>query len=256
MLKFENKQGIVTGAGGGIGLAIAKSLLEEGATVHLADIDSDKLNVTAGKLTDYQDRISCHCLDICHADEITTMLARLNRVDFLVHSAALLNSGSLLEQSAEQFEQMLAVNLMGSFQILQQVSQAMVDKKQGAIVVIGSNAGSTPRLNIGGYGAAKAGVHMLTKNFALELSRYGIRCNVVSPGSTRTNMLTQTWNDAYGEGETLTGDLAQYRLGIPLQKIAEPSDIAQAVLFLLSEAAGHITMHDLRIDGGASLSQI
>jgi 2,3-dihydro-2,3-dihydroxybenzoate dehydrogenase len=96
---------------------------------------------------------------------------------------------------------------------------------------------------------------MLTKSFALELAGKGIRCNLVSPGSTRTEMLIQTWSDRYGESETIQGDISKFRLGIPLNKIAEPVDIAKSVSFLLSDDANHITMHDLRVDGGATLSQ-
>lgn len=87
----------------------------------------------------------------------------------------------------------------------------------------------------------------------LELAEYGIRCNIVSPGSTRTPMQKQMWNEAYGEKDTIRGNLESHRIGIPLNKIAETKDITNAIEFLLSSKSGHITMHDLRVDGGATL---
>lgn len=93
---------------------------------------------------------------------------------------------------------------------------------------------------------------MFVRCLGLELAERGVRCNSVSPGSTRTPMQTQMWRDGYQEADTIAGDLSQSRLGIPLQKLAEPADIARAVWFLLSPDAGHITMQDLKVDGGAT----
>ncbi|MFA0707166.1 SDR family oxidoreductase, partial [Vibrio sp. 10N.222.48.A3] len=107
--------------------------------------------------------------------------------------------------------------------------------------------------NMGAYAASKSALHMFVKSIGIELAPLGIRCNIVSPGSTRTEMQLQLWNESYGEEQVIAGDATQFRLGIPLNKIAEPKDIAQSILFLMSNAANHITMHDLRIDGGATL---
>jgi 2,3-dihydro-2,3-dihydroxybenzoate dehydrogenase len=103
------------------------------------------------------------------------------------------------------------------------------------------------------YAASKAAAAMFSKCLGLEVARHGIRCNVVAPGSTDTPMLTSMWQDASGPQGTIEGRLDAFRVGIPLGRIARPLDVAAAVAFLLSEAAGHITMHTLTVDGGAAL---
>jgi 2,3-dihydro-2,3-dihydroxybenzoate dehydrogenase len=103
------------------------------------------------------------------------------------------------------------------------------------------------------YCASKAASAMFTRCLGLELASYGVRCNVVSPGSTETSMLHALWHDESGRAATLGGSPADFRLGIPLGRIAAPEDIAEAVTFLASARARHITMHDLRVDGGATL---
>jgi 2,3-dihydro-2,3-dihydroxybenzoate dehydrogenase len=103
------------------------------------------------------------------------------------------------------------------------------------------------------YAASKAAATQLTRCLGLELAEYGIRCNIVSPGSTDTEMQRLLWSDETGKQSTIYGSLKDFRLGIPLSRIATPEEIADAVLFLLSDQARHITMHDLRIDGGATL---
>jgi 2,3-dihydro-2,3-dihydroxybenzoate dehydrogenase len=103
------------------------------------------------------------------------------------------------------------------------------------------------------YGASKAAAAMYTKCLALEVARYGIRCNILSPGSTDTQMLRALWTGADSVRASIDGVADEFRVGIPLGKLAQPEDIARAALFLLSEEAGHITMHDLTVDGGATL---
>lgn len=123
------------------------------------------------------------------------------------------------------------MNAFGVLACMQGVASSMKARQQGSMVIIGSNAANTPRMSIGAYGASKAALHMLVKCIGMELAPYGIRCNLVSPGSTRTAMQQQLWTEQYGEAQVIAGDAAQFRLGIPLNKIAEPADIAQAVLF-------------------------
>ena len=251
---------LVTGAAQGIGKAIAQLLLEQGHTVALIDKCGTALEQTFTNWpAHYQTKASLWSVDITDNQAVNETIDRietqLGPIYYLAHAAGILRLSPLSEMSSRDFESLMSVHVSASFNLLQKISQVMGPRRQGSIVVVGSNGASTPRNNMGAYCASKAALHMLTKCFALELSELGIRCNIVSPGSTRTDMQTQMWSEHYQEAQTIAGDQTQFRLGIPLKKIAEPADIAQAVLFLLSDHAGHITMHDLRVDGGATLDQ-
>jgi 2,3-dihydro-2,3-dihydroxybenzoate dehydrogenase len=106
---------------------------------------------------------------------------------------------------------------------------------------------------MGGYAASKAASAMLTRCLGLELAAHGIRCNTVSPGSTDTPMLRAMWQNGNGARDTIAGSLDHHRLGIPLGKLGQSEDVANAVAFLASDEASHITLQDLCVDGGASL---
>lgn len=121
------------------------------------------------------------------------------------------------------------------------------------MVAVSSNAAGIPRMNMGAYAASKAALTMYMRCLGLELAGAGVRCNVVAPGSTLTPMQTGMWADDSGAAAVIAGDLATYKAGIPLRKLATPEDVAAAVMFLLSEQAGHIAMADLYVDGGATL---
>lgn len=120
-------------------------------------------------------------------------------------------------------------------------------------MTVASNAARTPRAEMAAYAASKAAASQLTKSLGIELAPHGIRCNVVAPGSTETPMLSSMWHDESGREATVRGRPEAYRLGIPLGRIAQPENISDAVLFLLSDEASHITLHDLTVDGGATL---
>lgn len=257
-MNFDKKQIVVTGAARGIGLAVVKQLLNSNATVIATDVNETLMEGELLSLQSFfKNQLNTYAFDLRDTQQINqhvkTIESQYGRIDALVSCAGILHLGALSELSLEHWQDTLTVNTTGVLYLIQAITQSMKENRKGNIVVIGSNACNTPRPNMGAYSASKSALHMLVKTYALELAQFGIRCNLVSPGSTRTNMQTQLWHENYGEKEVIQGDLSQYRLGIPLQKIAEPNDIAQTVLFLLSDAANHITMHDLRVDGGATL---
>lgn len=170
-----------------------------------------------------------------------------------VHAPAIVEAGPLLDTSPERWRKVFSVNCDGVFHVTTEWGRAMVRNGGGAMVVIGSNAAGIPRLDMGAYAASKAAATMLARCLGLELAAHGIRCNVVAPGSVLTPMQTALWADESGADRVISGDLATHRTGIPLGKLATPEDVARAAMFLLSAEAGHVTMADLYVDGGATL---
>ena len=148
----------------------------------------------------------------------------------------------------------MTVNASGVFYLLRALVPHFKEQQRGAIVTIGSNAAHVPRMQMAAYCASKAAVTSLTQTVGLELAPFGVRVNLVSPGSTDTEMLRGMLPDEGAMARTIKGLPDQFKLGIPLNKIATPREIANTVLFLASSLASHITLQDLVVDGGATLS--
>ncbi|CAM5269450.1 2,3-dihydro-2,3-dihydroxybenzoate dehydrogenase OS=Streptomyces microflavus OX=1919 GN=dhbA_1 PE=3 SV=1 [Streptomyces microflavus] len=145
------------------------------------------------------------------------------------------------------------MNTTGVFHVSQSVAPLMVTRKSGCIVTVGSNAAGIPRTGMAAYAASKAAAAMFTRCLGLELPRSGVRCDIVAPGSTDTAMQRALWTDPGAEARVIDGNPSTSRTGIPLGRIAEPADIADAVAFLASDRARHITLQELYVDGGATL---
>ncbi|MFF8018508.1 2,3-dihydro-2,3-dihydroxybenzoate dehydrogenase [Streptomyces sp. NPDC007929] len=248
---------LVTGAAGGIGGAVVRALAERGTAVAAVDRDHGALHTRVAELKRSGLPVTACPADVTDADDVEAAVAmaeeRLGPVEYLVNAAGLLHLGPVRELSPRDWAAMFAVNAAGVFHVCRAVVDRMVPRGRGAVVTVASNAAATPRAKMAGYAASKAAATMFTKSLGLEVARHGIRCNVVAPGSTETPMLWSMWADDSGRAHTLHGSADDFRVGIPLGRIARPEDVAAAVLFLLSEKARHITLHDLTVDGGASL---
>ncbi len=254
---MKGSTALVTGAAGGIGEAVVRALGERGAAVAAVDKDRRRLDEVAGRLAADGLRVRAFPADVttgAAAERLTAEVEEaLGPVGHLVNGAGVLRLGRATDLTEEDWAQTLAVNATGVFLMSRAVVGRMIPRRRGAVVTIASNAAGTARTEMAAYAASKAAASMFTKCLGLEVARYGIRCNVVAPGSTETPMLTSMWRDENGPAATLEGSPGAYRVGIPLGKLARPSDIADAVAFLLSDRASHITMHDLTVDGGATL---
>ncbi len=248
---------IVTGAGQGIGRAIALQLLAAGCHVQAIGRSGEKLLTLADEAKVPADQVLATALDIQDTAAVAQTLAKsqadLGPPRYLVNSAGVLKSSRLLDTPEDELVNTIAINLTATVVMSQIVARQMIEAGQGAIVTIGSNSGTTPRLLLGGYPASKAGLEMAMKCLGLELSEYGIRCNIVSPGSTDTPMQAAYQGDTKSRERVLKGDTGSWRLGIPLGRMAQPEDVADLVLFLLSDRARHITMENIVIDGGGTL---
>ncbi|MFH9134318.1 2,3-dihydro-2,3-dihydroxybenzoate dehydrogenase [Streptomyces sp. NPDC017524] len=254
---MEGKIALITGAAGGIGAAVARALGGRGATVAAVDRDADGLSRTVQKLTADGVIAEAFPADITDRAEVGNVVdsveQRLGPVDFLVNAAGVLRLAEARHLTDQDWDATFAVNATGVFVMSRTVVNRMVPRGRGAIVTVASNAAGTARTQMAAYAASKAAATMFTKCLGLEVAQHGIRCNLVAPGSTDTPMLSSMWHDGSGRRSTLAGRADAYRVGIPLGKLAMPSDIADAVAFLLSDQAGHITLHSLTVDGGATL---
>nr|WP_315429881.1 2,3-dihydro-2,3-dihydroxybenzoate dehydrogenase [uncultured Albidiferax sp.] len=251
---MKGKIAVVTGAAQGIGAAVALALGRRGAVVAVLDIQADPLEHLCEQ---HPGALHAYPVDIRSSQAVQHAVARieaeLGPIDMLVNVAGILRMGSICELSDEDWENTFAINTHGVFYLSRAVARYMVPRKRGCIVTVGSNAAGVPRLQMAAYAASKAAASHFTKCLGLELAEHGIRCNIVSPGSTDTAMQRQLWQAESDVQKVIAGSLPGYRTGIPLGRIASAEDIAAAVLFLLSDEARHTTMHDLCVDGGATL---
>jgi 2,3-dihydro-2,3-dihydroxybenzoate dehydrogenase len=253
--ELEYGLSVVTGAASGIGAAVAAALVAAGGRVAAFDLDEAKLG---GRAQALGTAFTPYVIDVTDEPAVETTIARVERdhgpIRGLVQAAGVLPAGELCSPSLtrDAFRRALAVNVEAVWLVARAAGRYMIRRREGAIVTVASNAGSTPRSGMGFYCASKAASVMLTRCLGLELARHGVRSNIVAPGSTDTPMLESLLNGAPSAG-LVAGDPAGFRLGIPLGRIATPADVAEAVLFLLSERARHITMQELRVDGGATL---
>ncbi|MFU0504812.1 2,3-dihydro-2,3-dihydroxybenzoate dehydrogenase [Pseudaminobacter sp. NGMCC 1.201702] len=248
---IAGKIAIVTGAGGGIGQAVVRLLGETGARVVATDRDARMLAPLASET------VLAETLDIGDSTAVDALVERVETdvgpVDIGINVAGVLSTDLVADTNDETWRNVFAVNTDGVFHLSRALARRMVPRKRGAIVTVSSNAAGIPRHGMAAYAASKAAATMFTRCLGLELAPFGIRCNIVAPGSTLTPMQTGMWTDDKGAERVIAGSLETYKSGIPLGKLATPEDIANAVIFLLSEQAGHITMGDLYVDGGATL---
>ncbi|MDT0409590.1 MULTISPECIES: 2,3-dihydro-2,3-dihydroxybenzoate dehydrogenase [Streptomyces] len=248
---------LVTGAAGGIGEAIVRLLAERGARVAAVDLDADRVEALAAALGAKGLEVTGFAADVRSSASVEALVERVERelgpVEYLVNAAGVLRLGEARALTDADWESTLAVNATGVFHVSRAVVNRMVDRGRGAIVTVASNAAGTARADMAAYAASKAAATAFTKCLGLEVAHHGIRCNVVAPGSTDTPMLHGMHSDGAAAAASVAGDPQHYRVGIPLRKVAVPQDIARSVAFLLSGEAGHITMHELTVDGGATL---
>ena len=248
MFELKGRAAVVTGGARGIGRACAEALAEMGADVALVDIHQENLARAADELTAHGSRVLSHLCDVTQPQEVQTMAQEVQqafgRLDILVNSAGIALWAKGEEMTEEQWDRVLDINLKGTFLCCQAVGRAMIAQQRGSIINIASMSGhiiNKPQPQVA-YNASKAGVIHLTKSLAVEWAPYNVRVNSISPGYTATEM-TMTVPEYHQGWTALT----------PMGRMAQPSELVGAVIYLASDASSFTTGHDLVIDGGYSL---
>lgn len=245
---LTGKIALVTGAGRGIGLAVAKELAENGAYVYINYYGSKEQAQAAaselGRTKGGAQAIQCNVADFeaCKV-MIDTIMKEKGRLDILVNNAGITKDNLLMKMSEEEFDQVLDINLKGAFHTIRHASRYMLKQRSGKIINIASVSGVLGNAGQANYSASKAGVIGLTKSAARELASRSIQVNAVAPGYVQTDM-TSALPEKVKE---------QLLAQIPLGRIAAPEEIAHAVLFLASEASAYITGQVLCVDGGMAM---
>ncbi|RUZ77979.1 SDR family oxidoreductase [Mesorhizobium sp. M7A.F.Ca.US.006.01.1.1] len=241
----DQQVAVLTGAANGIGWALARTFARAGYAVALFDIDGDAARARARELSGNHEGFGCDVSDETQVDAAFAAVdARFGRLDALVNNAGIVGSQEpSTEQDMQYFDRITKVIVNGTFLCSRAAYHAMERGGKGAIVNVGSIAGlvGLPRRN--SYGAAKAGVHSLTRSLACEWASKGIRVNAVAPGYVATSMV---------KGLIDKGAIDPARLSrrIPMGRLGTPEEIAEAILFLASDSARYITGSTLSVDGG------
>jgi 3-oxoacyl-[acyl-carrier protein] reductase len=244
-MQMKNDVVIVTGAGRGIGTAIARRFAAEGARVVVADLDEASARRLADELCASGGEALAVAVDVAESQQIQrlidTTLGRFGRLDVLVNNAGIGLNRPFLETSLEEWELQLRVNLTGTFLCGQAAARAMTRQGGGRIVNVASISGQRGGQGRAAYGAAKAGVILLTKVMAVELSPLGIRVNAVAPGPVDTDQSRATHTPSTRQA---------YYDRIPARRYGEREEVAAAVLFLASPDSSFVSGHVLNVDGG------
>jgi len=242
MNRLAGKVAIITGAARGMGEATARLFAAQGARVVLADVlDAPGESVAR----DIGDAAFFQHLDVRDEQAWQAITAaavrRFGGVDVLVNNAAILKTQSLLDLAKEDFEQVLAVNLLGAFLGIKTVAPYMLKRHKGSIINISSVSAMMGQATVGAYAASKWGLRGLTRVAAVELGPRGVRVNSVYPGATRTQMILS---------HSSTEAIDRFAATIPMGRTAEPDEIASASLFLASDESSYVCGAELLVDGG------
>jgi 3-oxoacyl-[acyl-carrier protein] reductase len=246
-MQLASQVALITGGARGIGREIALVFAKAGADIALFDVDSQQLEQTAAELRALSRRAEGLIVDVTDAQQVDAgvakVLDKLGRIDILINNAGITKDGLIVRMDDAQWDRVLNINLKGTFLCTRAVAKHMLKQRRGRIVSIASIVGLIGNPGQANYAASKAGIIGLTKSVAKELASRGVTCNAIAPGFIKTEMT-----------EALPEDAKQRLMeAIPMGTLGEPLDVAQAALFLVSDAARYITGHVLVVDGGLAM---
>jgi len=242
-MRLQGKIALVTGGARGIGLAVTKALAAEGAIPVIADINEQGAREALSTLGT-SDGLA---LAVNVADEasvismVQAIVDRFGRVDILVNNAGIGGNTPFLDIKLEEWNRTISINLTGAFLVAQACAREMVKQRGGKIINIASLSGQRGGHGRAAYGAAKAGLELLTKVMAVELAEFGINVNNIAPGAIETEMAKFAHDQP---------TRAAYNYLIPMTRYGTPEEIADAAVFLCSDESRYVQGHTLNVDGG------
>ncbi|MEL6283745.1 MAG: 3-oxoacyl-[acyl-carrier-protein] reductase [Pseudomonadota bacterium] len=244
MFDLTGKCALVTGASGGIGGAIAKTLHDAGASVGLSGTRREALEAVAAQLGVRAHVLPCNLSDSAAVDALPKQAVEaMGSVDILINNAGLTRDNLFMRMSDEEWDQVIAVNLTAAFRLSRGVLRGMMKARWGRIVGVTSVVGATGNPGQGNYAASKAGMIGMSKSLAYEVASRGITVNCVATGFIATAM-----TDALTEDQKAAIDQK-----IPAGRMGTPEEIAAATLFLASPEAGYVTGHTVHVNGGMAM---
>ncbi|NDJ53595.1 MAG: 3-oxoacyl-ACP reductase FabG [Chloroflexi bacterium] len=246
-MRLQDRIAIITGAGRGIGRAAAERFSEEGAKVVVAEIDGELAETAAAEISEQGGQAFAVQVNVAEHDSVVKMveevLTHWGQIDILINNAGILRDGRLVKMSEEQFDSVIQVNLKGVFNCTQAVAPHMMERGSGRIINTSSVVGIYGNFGQTNYVAAKAGVIGMTKVWARELGRKGVTVNAVAPGFIGTEMVQSMPENI----------LSNMVAKVPLGRIGEPRDVANAYLWLASDEANYVNGAVISVDGGVTI---
>lgn len=242
-MRLDGKIAIVTGGAGGIGLAICKALAGEGAIPVIADLNGQGAQTVLKTIGS----TSGLALEVNVADQasvrkmVQDVLDRYGQIDILINNAGIGGNTPFLDIELEEWNQTIAINLTGAFLVAQACAREMVKRGGGKIINVTSVSGQRGGHGRAAYGAAKAGLDLLTRVMAVELAEHGINVNSIAPGAVETEMVKSVHDEATRRA---------FNYLIPMTRYGTSEEIAQAAVFLSSDESRYIQGHTLNVDGG------
>jgi D-sorbitol dehydrogenase (acceptor) len=258
--RLLNRHAVLTGAGGGIGAAVAASYLREGAFCSIVDLPATASEEVQGLAAQYQGQVEYISANVTKSVDIDRLVQEacdaFGPIHILYNNAAIFDMAPLLESDEAMYDKMFAVNVKGAFFVMQKVLAHMVaHKTRGAVVNMASQAGRRGEALVSHYCATKAAIISYTQSAALAMAPHHIRVNGIAPGVIATPM----WKHvdalfAKYENLPLGEKMKQVGLAVPLGYMGDPTDICGAAIFLASDEASYITAQTLNVDGGNVMS--
>jgi len=262
--RLKDRHALLTGAGGGIGLAVTRAYLAEGARCTVVDLGREPSEAAKALLAEHADRVHYVGADVAETAQIGAMVAaareRFGPIEILFNNAAVFDLAPLLQSDEAMYDRLFAVNVKGMFFVMQQVLAQMVEagdrlRGRGAVINLASQAGRRGEAMVAHYCATKAAVISYTQSAALAMAPHGIRVNAIAPGVIDTPMWAHV-DSLFARYEGLQPGEKKVAVGkaVPLGYMGRPEDIAGAAVFLASDEASYITAQTLNVDGGSVMS--